>query len=63
MKLLYLTQRVKDSSEQECFNISRDAGTGGGGGQLPFTRRGKGGQRCPFNLKDCLGEIANCQKC
>jgi hypothetical protein len=31
---------------------ARDAGTGGGGGQ-----------RCPFNLKDCLGEIANCQKC
>jgi hypothetical protein len=22
----------------------------------------QGGQRCPFNLKDCLGEIANCQK-
>ena len=21
----------------------------------------QGGQRCPFNLKDCLGEIANCQ--
>ena len=24
---------------------------------------GQGGQRCPFNLKDYLGEIANCQKC
>ena len=44
----------------------RDAGTGGQEGQplpLPFTRRGKGGgQRFPFNLKDCLGEIANFQK-
>jgi hypothetical protein len=33
---------------------------------LPFTRRGKGGKGAlswPFNLKDCLGEIANCQKC
>jgi hypothetical protein len=39
-----------------------------GGGQegqpppLPFTRRGKGA-KVPFNLKDCLGEIANGQKC
>jgi hypothetical protein len=24
---------------------------------LPFTRRGTGGQRCPFNVKDCLGEM------
>jgi hypothetical protein len=47
-------------------HVNRDAGTGGQEGQpppLPFTRMGKGGQRCPFNLKDCLGEIANCQKC
>ena len=45
--------------------VFRDAGTGGQEGQpppLPFTRIGKGGQRFPFNLKDCLGEIANFQK-
>ena len=44
MKLLYLTQRVKDSSEQECFNISRDAGTGGGGGSCPLPGGARGGK-------------------
>ena len=45
----------------------RDAGTGGGAGgaaaPVALYQEGQGGQRCPFNLKDCLGEIANCQKC
>jgi hypothetical protein len=45
----------------------RDAGTGGGGRRGSRPRcplpGGQGGQRCPFNLQDCLGEIANCQKC
>ena len=50
--------------------IARDAGTGGGGGgaggaaaPVALYQEGQGGQRCPFNLKDCLGEIANCQIC
>jgi hypothetical protein len=30
--------------------------------KLGLYQEGQGGQRCPFNLKDCLGEIANCQK-
>ena len=45
---------------------ARDAGTGGAGGAaapVALYQEGQGGQRCPFNLKDCLGEIANCQKC
>ena len=44
---------------------------GGGGGRrgrrgsrpVALYQEGQGGPRCPFNLKDCLGEIANCQKC
>jgi hypothetical protein len=50
MKLLYLTQRVKDSSEQECFNISRDAGTGGGGA-VALYQEGEGGAKVPFQFK------------
>ena len=46
---------------------TRDARTGGGTGgaaaPVALYQEGQGGQRCPFNLKDCLGEIANCQKC
>jgi hypothetical protein len=40
----------------------RDAGTGGGAGgaaaPVALYQEGQGGQRCPFNLKACLGEIA-----
>jgi hypothetical protein len=47
---------------------TRDAGIGGGGAggaaaPVALYQEGQGGQRCPFNLKDCLSEIANCQKC
>jgi hypothetical protein len=48
------------------IRMSRDAGTGGAGGAggaaapVALYQEGQGGQRCPFNLKDCLGEIANC---
>ena len=33
----------------------------GGGAAAPVAlyQEGQGGQRCPFNLKDCLGKIAN----
>ena len=42
----------------------RNWGGGAGGAAAPVAlyQEGQGGQRCPFNLKDCLGEIANCQK-
>ena len=48
--------------------ILRDAGTRGGGAggaaaPVALYQEGQGGQRCPFNLKDCLGKIANYQKC
>ena len=36
---------------------------GGAASPVALYQEGQGGQRCPFNLKDCLGEIANCQKC
>ena len=36
---------------------------GGAAAPVALYQEGQGGQRCPFNLKDCLGEIANCQKC
>ena len=44
--------------------IRRDSGTGGGGAggtaaPVALYQEGQGGKRCPFNLKDCLGEIAN----
>jgi hypothetical protein len=48
------------------WDTIRDARTGGAGGAtapVALYQEGQGGQRCPFNLKDCLGEIANCQKC
>jgi hypothetical protein len=37
----------------------------GGGAATPVAlyQEWQGGQRCPFNLNDCLGEIVNCQKC
>jgi hypothetical protein len=38
-------------------------GAGGAAAPVALYREGQGGQRCPFNLKDCLGKIANCQKC
>ena len=38
-------------------------GAGGAGALDALYQEGQGGQKCPFNLKDCLGEIANCQKC
>jgi hypothetical protein len=38
-------------------------GAGGAAAPVALYQEGQGGQRCPFNLKDCLGEIANCQKC
>ena len=34
-----------------------------GSAPVALCQEGQGGQRCPFNLKDCLREIANCQKC
>jgi hypothetical protein len=37
-------------------------GAGGAAAPVALYQEGQGGQRCPFNLKDCLGEIANCQK-
>jgi hypothetical protein len=41
----------------------RNWGEGGAAAPVALYQEGEGGQRCPFNLKDCLGEIANCQKC
>jgi hypothetical protein len=41
----------------------RNWGAGGAAAPVALYQEGQGGQRCPFNLKDCLGEIANCQKC
>jgi hypothetical protein len=38
-------------------------GAGGAAAPVALYQEGQGGPRCPFNLKDCLGEIANCQKC
>ena len=38
-------------------SISRDAGTGGAAAPVALYQEGQGGQRCPFNLKDCLGEM------
>jgi hypothetical protein len=38
-------------------------GEGGAAAPVALYQEGQGGQRCPFNLKDCLSEIANCQKC
>ena len=35
---------------------------GGAAAPVALYQEGQGGQRCPLNLKDCLGEIANCQK-
>jgi hypothetical protein len=34
-------------------------GAGGAAAPVALYQEGQGGQRCPFNLKDCLGEIAN----
>jgi hypothetical protein len=36
---------------------------GGPAAPVALYQEGQGGQRCPFNLQDCFGEIANCQKC
>ena len=46
------------------FPGTPELGGGGRRGSCPVAlyQEGQGGQRCPFNLKDCLGEIANCQK-
>jgi hypothetical protein len=41
----------------------RNWGAGGAAAPVALYQEGQGWQRCPFNLKDCLGEIANCQKC
>jgi hypothetical protein len=41
----------------------RNWGAGGAAAPVALYQEGQGGQRCPFNLKDCLGEIVNCQKC
>jgi hypothetical protein len=48
--------------------IPRDVGTGGQPGRRGSRPRsplpgGARGAKVPFNLKDCLGEIANWQKC
>jgi hypothetical protein len=40
-----------------------ELGAGGAAAPVALYQEGQGGRRCPFNLKDCLGEIANCQKC
>jgi hypothetical protein len=37
-------------------------GAGGAATPVALYQEGQGGQRCPFNLKDCLDIIANCQK-
>jgi hypothetical protein len=54
---------------QNCYFLakktrSEDQGRRNWGAAAPVAlyQEGQGGQRCPFNLKDCLGEIANCQK-
>ena len=41
----------------------RNGGAGGAAAPVALYQEGQGGQRCPSHLKDCLGEIANCQKC
>ena len=33
-------------------------GAGGAAAPVALYQEGQGGQRCPFNLKDCIGEIA-----
>jgi hypothetical protein len=38
-------------------------GAGGAAAPVALYQEGQGGQRCPFNLQDYFGEIANCQKC
>ena len=65
MQNSYCDHRNFDSVNQPLVTICRDAGTGGGGGgaggeaaPVAFYQEGQGGQRCPFNLKDRLGEIA-----
>jgi hypothetical protein len=37
-------------------------GAGGAAAPVALYQEGQGGQRFPFNLKDCLGEIASFQK-
>jgi hypothetical protein len=57
---------IQSNYDLRCSDTDMDAGTGGAGGAaapVALYREGQGGQRCPFNLKDCLGKIANCQKC
>jgi hypothetical protein len=34
-------------------------GAGGAAAPVALYQEGQRGQRCPFNLQDCLGEIAN----
>jgi hypothetical protein len=41
----------------------RNWGAGGAAAPVALYQEGQVRQRCPFNLKDSLGEIANCQKC
>jgi hypothetical protein len=47
----------------ECMQGSRNLGEGGAAAPVALYQEGQGGKMCPFNLKDCLGEIANFQKC
>jgi hypothetical protein len=62
---------TQKSESRICPNIinnmqgRRNWGGGAGGAATPVAlyQEGQGGQRCPFNLKDCLDKIANCQKC
>ena len=60
-------EKAVKSNMKNLFTDVRDAGTGGGAGgaaaPVALYQEGQGGKRCPFNLKDCLGEIASCQKC
>jgi hypothetical protein len=62
MQNSYCDHRNFDSVDQTLVTIFRDAGTGGGAGgeaaPVALYQEGQGGQRCPFNLKDRLGEIA-----
>ena len=46
-------------------SVTPELGGRAGGAAAPVAlyQEGQGGQRCPLNLKDCLGEIGNCQKC
>jgi hypothetical protein len=53
---------LNDLTISEKYTGTPELGGGAGGAAAPVALYQEG-QRCPFNLKDRLGEIANCQKC